>query len=67
MSEALDVSLDRLVYGEDKALHYSARVRAIADACENAADPEDLYVIEKILGIKKTDVHTVSEQSEKIG
>ena len=67
MSVALDVSLDRLVYGEDSNVHYSARVKAIADACENVADPEELYVVEKILGIKKTDVYTVSESAEKIG
>ena len=60
LAEGLNVSVDYLLTGSEISAPCSARSMRIAHACDRAEE-EDLFVIEKILGLRKSDVHTVSE------
>lgn len=51
IANAVGRSMEFLLTGEEKP-RYSLRVDRIAWHCENIASEEDLYVIERILGIQ---------------
>ena len=50
LSHALNRSIEFLLTGTNQSC-YSERVERIADACQRKASEEDLFVIEKILGL----------------
>lgn len=51
IAEALNVSVDYLLTGKEKNL-YDDRINKIAWHCQNIASDEDLFIIERILGIQ---------------
>ena len=51
LSHVLNRSIEFLLTGSD-AKRYSERVERIADACQMAASEEELFVVEKVLGLE---------------
>lgn len=55
LSQVLNRSIEFLLTGINQGC-YSERVERIADACQRKASDEDLFVIEKILGLETSSV-----------
>ena len=62
ISKALHRSMEFLLTGEEKPV-FSERVDKIAWHCQNIASDEDLFIIEKLLGIRSD--YEIVEKKEK--
>ena len=64
MAEALNVSIDQLIYGKSAQPALPKRIQTIVDACLNATD-EDLMLVERVLDIKKSNDDSISQVQKR--